>query len=142
MTYIKIDDKPYLGFENLRQILKVSSEVLGSFKLKEDKKGAKTKTNIKLDKNVFKLKREMLTEKFDNIKHEALFDIQKNKIVKKINEIIFLENKIKLKNDLLNKSKNDPDFIFSKKEVIDNYEKLYSDIDNAQNQEELNEILI
>jgi hypothetical protein len=149
MTYIKIDDKPYLDNINLRKILSVSGDVIGSYDIEVSNKGVKTKTNIVLDKNVFELTKERYPEIIDNICHNGLAEIEiiddkvvVKRIIKKSPEIKFQENKNKKKNDLLNKSKNDPDFVFGKKEVVENYEKLYSDIDNAVNDTDLNKIII
>jgi len=119
MTYIKIDNKPYLDNINLRKILSISGE------------------ELELNDNTFILTKKNYPEIIDNIKHNAVYDIENKIIIKKTTEIIFKENKEKFKNELLLKSKNDPDFVFSKEEAKDNYKKIFDDIEKTMTQEEL-----
>jgi len=119
MTYIKIDNKPYLDNINLRKILSISGE------------------ELELNDNTFILTKKNYPEIIDNIKYNAVYDIENKIIIKKTTEIIFKENKEKFKNELLLKSKNDPDFVFGKEEAKNNYKKIFDDIEKAMIQEEL-----
>ena len=50
--------------------------------------------------------------------------------------------KEKRKKELIQKTKEDPDFVFEKEGIKDNYKKLYDDIEKAKNETELNDIII
>ena len=142
MTYIKIDNKSYLDNINLRQILSVSGEVLGTFDWYEDKNGVRTKINIILDENVFELTPEIYPNIIDNICNNAVFDIDNNIIIEKTSEQKFKENKIKKKNELLKKSQNDLDFVFEKEDIKENYKKIFDDIEKAKTIEDLQSIIL
>lgn len=122
MTYIKIDDKPYFNFENLRKIISISGE------------------KLKLNETTFELKRDMITEQ-GNLKHDFLFDILENKIIKKSNEIKLLELKEKKKFELLQKSKNDPEFVFEKNGAKEKYQKMFDDIEKCEDEKALEKII-
>lgn len=107
----------------------------------KDFKVSYKKVDIKLDKNVFELTKKRYPNIIDNICHNTVYDKKNDVIIKKTMEMKFKENKNKLKNELLTKSKNDPDFVFGKKESIEKYKKLYDDIDKAKNQTELKSII-
>lgn len=185
MTYIKIEDKQFYNFNNLRKITSVSGEVIGNYDIEvkgnlvkfdkiKDEKTSKIninkvieseineiipknetgkyrkkcfevsfkKVNIVLDENVIELNDVNYPIKIDNICHNALWDIDNNIIIKKLSEHYLVEAKEKIKNKLVEKSKNDPGFVFDKDVVKDEYKKIFKNIENCNSIDELNLIEI
>ena len=103
--YIKYDDKAYQDNINLRELINISGEVLGTFETKTDKKGAKTKINIVLENNCIKVTEDMITESFDQ-KKLMLFNISTNKIITKTNNQLKLEKLTKIQSKVLDKLKD------------------------------------
>ena len=85
--YIKIGTVDYLEDPNLREIIQISGEVIGTFDTETDQNGAKTKINIVLEENSMEITEGMIAENYDS-KDFVVYDIAQNKIIKKtINQL-------------------------------------------------------
>lgn len=139
MHYIKHNVEPYFNNNDFREISKISGEVLGSYETKTDKKGAKTKINIKLDENVLELTEDMIVDNFTT-KSEMYLNISEKKIYKKTKEMLLHDAKTQLKNQVLLIAKDDPNYQFEVPEARAKYQKIFDDIEKANTIEELQKI--
>lgn len=126
--YIKYKNENYQNNENLREIIKQSGEVLGTYNIFINEDGAKTKTNIILDENCIEITEDMITIPFDE-KRLMLFDISQNKIIAKTDNQLKLEKLNKLQSEILSKLK-DINIAISCQEATNNLlleeEKIYT----------------